>query len=761
MSELTEQLQLNKKDTRMEHIQNNSSSLSTPQTKYDEKILDSIAIFPDIDNNARGSEYLKNPISERGLNDTDIYRGEPPSESRETDHDQRSVAHSSSGSTSSSSSSSSSDSSINVGRRLGALASVVEAAISRWARTHSSASSTTSSSSSSTTSSVSSNNRTVTTRRRRGRRYSSTASIHNAVHERAILARKRAQEEFRVAPREFQLFLPPEYGPSQSRQAGGTRVVPSGVSEEQAKERRIIRTLSLPLILARLDSALKKSAKARRHFERTAASTIPSLSNSTKGKGRGLPQPDKLNSGSNSSLVSKTMTTLPHEKSWWLDVASPTWDDLRSIGKLLHLHPLTLEDILHRDPREKLELFPGLGYYFVVFRALESERSRERFRKFRSQSGTVTGLPGDDDVIGAVNVYLVVFREGICSFHYGDISEHTDKLHNRVIQLEHSFNMTSDWIAHGIMDSIVDSFFPALAAIEKEVKEMDSIVIENPLGSDEKLEGVSTQTTGTTDGTETEKSSAENSSATMHEEKAETKTKEDIKFASTSLSKLQTRIPSSIDHIRHVMKGINVRRLFKMKEKKSLEKESTMVYTSRTLARMAGTRRVVTSLGRLLGTKGEVIAQIRKRLVIASAEAYNSGLGKYNSNGGEVSIYMGDVQDHIATLQQSLNHYERVLSYSHPAYLSQLRVSQSISKGGTDNAILVLTVVSIIVLCIQVWLGLFSINIGKIPSNEHEAGKPFNVFFIILGVSFLIGFGVLGLVRYWQATAKKKFTRKI
>ena len=74
-----------------------------------------------------------------------------------------------------------------------------------------------------------------------------------------------------------------------------------------------------------------------------------------------------------------------------------------------------MEDILHQDPREKLELFPGLGYYFVVFRALESERSRERFRQFRSQSGAITGLPGDDDVIGAVNVYLVVFREGICS----------------------------------------------------------------------------------------------------------------------------------------------------------------------------------------------------------------------------------------------------------------------------------------------------------------------------------------------------------
>lgn len=63
------------------------------------------------------------------------------------------------------------------------------------------------------------------------------------------------------------------------------------------------------------------------------------------------------------------------------------------------------------------------------------------------------------------------------------------------------------------------------------------------------------------------------------------------------------------------------------------------------------------------------------------------------------------VLDHIDTLMQSLAHYERMLSHSHPAYLSQLRVSQALAKGGTDKAILILTVISITVLCIQFPLG--------------------------------------------------------
>ena len=58
---------------------------------------------------------------------------------------------------------------------------------------------------------------------------------------------------------------------------------------------------------------------------------------------------------------------------WWLDVSCPGWEDLRDIGELLSLHPLTLEDVLQQDPREKLDTFERLGYYFVVVRALDEE----------------------------------------------------------------------------------------------------------------------------------------------------------------------------------------------------------------------------------------------------------------------------------------------------------------------------------------------------------------------------------------------------
>lgn len=74
--------------------------------------------------------------------------------------------------------------------------------------------------------------------------------------------------------------------------------------------------------------------------------------------------------------------------------------------QLLHLHPLTLEDILHQDPREKLELFPRLGYYFIAFRAVDS--------RFLRNGHGVTSTQHVDD-LRVTNVYMTVFREGICS----------------------------------------------------------------------------------------------------------------------------------------------------------------------------------------------------------------------------------------------------------------------------------------------------------------------------------------------------------
>ena len=48
----------------------------------------------------------------------------------------------------------------------------------------------------------------------------------------------------------------------------------------------------------------------------------------------------------------------------------------------------------------------------MSFRAIESRATRERFRRYNASVGEYRD---DGGVVGEVNIYLVVFREGVCS----------------------------------------------------------------------------------------------------------------------------------------------------------------------------------------------------------------------------------------------------------------------------------------------------------------------------------------------------------
>ncbi|KAG5352265.1 hypothetical protein C0989_003013 [Termitomyces sp. Mn162] len=363
--------------------------------------------------------------------------------------------------------------------RLGAIAAVVELAISRWARQWTRGTASDSSSSSSRSSIITLSR----PQRLRIRRRRSVATVQSDQSERDIAARislLKAREESRQVPRNFTLYLPPSISSSED-------VAP-----------RITPTNSLPVLLQQLDIVVKKATKAHRNHDRQH---LPSGKNRAKQPVRH--QDYMLPSPAVQSFIPQSIKP----KAWYLDVASPTWEDMRTLGKvsinvhpklvsfqlcseILHLHPLTLEDILQRDPREKLELFPKLGYYFISFRAIDSA-SRNRTE---DRMEVLDGSAPDAGIIGEANVYLIVFKEGICSVRrfqvvsdrgpllrtqniLTDNLEHTDRVINRIALLQGVINMSSDWIAHGILDSIVDSFFPLLEEIEQEVAAIEDLVL--------------------------------------------------------------------------------------------------------------------------------------------------------------------------------------------------------------------------------------------------------------------------------------------
>ena len=253
----------------------------------------------------------------------DIYRGEPSSASPPPPSPlprQTGLAfetHSTASSVSSSS--------IIVGRRIGAIALVVEQAISRWVGTHASDSSTSLSSSASSASS----RRTRSTRRNHNRKHAESVSIHNAARERSLRERRRVHEESRATPRGFTLFLPPELAyPQLSEAAFG------GPSSTFDGPKRVMQTTSLPDILTRLEAALKQSSRVRKARLKEAPAHAGNEA-SQKGKNKYQEPHDRASGGGGPHRApSAGAASSKSQCGWWLDVTSPTWDDLRSIGKV-------------------------------------------------------------------------------------------------------------------------------------------------------------------------------------------------------------------------------------------------------------------------------------------------------------------------------------------------------------------------------------------------------------------------------------------
>ncbi|KAI0756922.1 hypothetical protein C8Q80DRAFT_1333657 [Daedaleopsis nitida] len=711
----------------------------------------------------------------------DIYRGAPP-----TTAPPRSPSPAASTSSSSSSSSSSLS---GFGGRLGAISAGVEHAISRWARAWMSSSSLSTSSASSSSASVVTQSKSQITRRRK-RRPRSIATLHNARSELEIAARIRAREDLRNVPRSFVLYAPRLPIVNARSQAAAERRAARAALQDP-----ILRTTSLDEATARLNAVLRERAKARRvrvepslsrplpppiapspppsrsfsplHHdymlsdgENVARHTMTVAGSSTRTLGKGkqkapvveveIPRTTPASPSSSPPPVIK----LEHQrvpKAWWLDVTSPTWEDMCAIGKLLHLHPLTLEDILTQDPREKLELFPKLGYYFISFRAIESQKTRKRVQNLLSEDDA---NQYDGGIIGEVNMYLIVFREGICSFHFADLDEHVDRVRHRIMLLGDNANTSSEWIAHGLMDSIVDSFFPYLETIEKEVLDIDRHVFS--VG-----DPASYPNPATSDSSIVLKQPSTDSGATLlHEKVINEKSNVDTKEEDSMLGfgKASTRTSRKPHFSSPISVPLMVRRarraifasLASIPRFKTVDNQSPGYYhPTTTVNRMARIRRLVTSLTRFLAVKSEVVAQVKKRMLTKGEWS----LGNGTEDDLDVFVYMGDVQDHILTLQQSLAHYERMLSQSHPAYLSHLRLSVSKAKSGSDKAIVSLTVVSLGVLCVQTLIGLGSMNC-EVPNNDED--NRYDVFAVVIAIAVVIIAMYLCIVRYWWLQAKRR-----
>jgi magnesium transporter len=281
----------------------------------------------------------------------------------------------------------------------------------------------------------------------------------------------------------------------------------------------------------------------------------------------------------------KTATRGPRP-AFWLDVLSPTDAEMRLLSKVFAIHPLTTEDILIQEEREKVELFRN--YYFVSYRSYEQDVNSE-------------------DYLSPVNMYVVVFREGILSFHFSQ-TPHPANVRRRIRQLSDYLFLTTDWISYAIIDDVTDAYAPLIQRIEEEVDDIDQQILDlNDSDSD----------------SDNEDSSPIKRSARSLKDKI---------FGGVF------RRRRSIDYSAVSEKDPN------MGQKKS----------QRDVLRQIGdSRKKVMSLYRLLVTKADVVKGFAKRCNEQWEVAPRS----------EIGLYLGDIQDHIVTMTGNLNYYEKYVYF--------------------------------------------------------------------------------------------------
>lgn len=150
---------------------------------------------------------------------------------------------------------------------------------------------------------------------------------------------------------------------------------------------------------------------------------------------------------------------------WWLDVLSPTEEELKVISQAFGIHPLSAEDIMLEEAREKVELFHN--YYFVNYRTFDQD-------------------PRSANYMDPVNMYSVVFREGIITFHFS-MTPHPANVRRRIRQLNDYLLVSSDWISYALVDDITDVFGPIIEDIEEEVDDIDEAIMST-WGDDKRKE---------------------------------------------------------------------------------------------------------------------------------------------------------------------------------------------------------------------------------------------------------------------------------
>lgn len=135
------------------------------------------------------------------------------------------------------------------------------------------------------------------------------------------------------------------------------------------------------------------------------------------------------------------------------------------------------------------------------------------------------------------------------------------------------------------------------------------------------------------------------------------------------------------------------------------------------LRRIGYCRKKMMSMLRLLNAKSDVIKTLIKRGQDNPEDPAKNQ--KRPDVSKDIIIYLGDIQDHIVAMLQSLNHYEKISSRSHSNYLAQISIEMTQTNNEINDVLSKLTALGSVLIPMNLVTGLWGMNV-QVPGQYQE-----------------------------------------
>lgn len=493
-----------------------------------------------------------------------------------------------------------------------------------------------------------------------------------------------------------------------------------------------------PVIGSRLESPVNRDSKADLKDSHEEMSQVKNL------LAKQLTDTPKTDTITDSVLTERV-------NPFWLDVLNPTEEEMKVLSKTFGIHPLTTEDIFLGEAREKVELFKS--YYFICFTSFDivyerrKQLKKEHERKLNkmaelqdpemdnfigkiksrlfpkpstvtsksSSSMKSTGKKIREGELSPLSMYMIIFKDAVITFHFS-ATPHPINVRRRARILKDYLTVSSDWISYALIDDITDSFAPMIESIEDEVNSIEEAILRMHAGDND---------SDTEDESESEDEEAMKSVRPTNIFYKRSRSKSTVGKNGYML------LDDSGKNFKRKPSAVSTTSKSKSKTSKSSSKILGWKRKGDMLRRIGECRKRVMSVLRLLGSKADVIKGFNKRL--NEGELHDK---KSPQSRQEITMYLGDIQDHIITMVQSLNHYEKLLARFHSNYLAQINIDMTKVNNDTNDVLGKITILGTIVLPINVVTGLWGMNV-IVPGQEHPG---LIWFFSIVGSMVIFSF---------------------